>query len=135
MSAPAAPGQRNTRQRAAVVAALDASADFASAQDVRDAVQAAGASVGLTTVYRTLAALAEAGDVDVLVGPDGESRYRMCTRTHHHHLVCRECGATVEISGAGVERWAASVAKEYGYADVAHTVEIFGLCPACAARD
>jgi Fur family ferric uptake transcriptional regulator len=45
--------------------------------------------------------------------------------------VCRSCGATVEIAGPTVERWADSVAAEHGYSDVSHTMELFGLCPRC----
>ena len=63
---------------------------------------------------------------------DGETRYRRCSGSHHHHLVCRECGRTVEVEGPTVERWATSVASEHGYADVSHTLEIFGLCPRCS---
>jgi Fur family ferric uptake transcriptional regulator len=50
---------------------------------------------------------------------------------HHHHLVCRACGATVEVTGPAVETWAEQVAAEHGFRDVSHTVEVFGTCPAC----
>ena len=62
---------------------------------------------------------------------DGEAVYRRCCGTHHHHLVCRACGATVEVEGPTVERWADAVAGEHGFADVSHTLEIFGTCPDC----
>lgn len=126
------PGRRTTRQRTAVAEALRRSEDFSTAQQVHEAVRKAGGSVGLTTVYRALASLAAAGDVDVLVGADGEARYRMCSDSHHHHLVCRRCGAAVEVSGAGVERWATQVAERHGFTEVTHTVELFGVCPSCA---
>jgi Fur family ferric uptake transcriptional regulator len=45
--------------------------------------------------------------------------------------VCRTCGATVEVEGPAVERWTRSIAEEHGYADVSHTLEIFGVCAAC----
>ena len=125
--------QRSTRQRAAVSAALDAVSDFRSAQELHDLLKQRGENVGLTTVYRTLQTLAEQGEVDVLRTGDGESVYRRCSSGHHHHLVCRRCGRAVEVEGPAVERWADKVAAEHGYSDVSHTVEIFGLCPACAA--
>ena len=90
-----------------------------------------GQSVGLATVYRTLQRLAETGDVDMLRSEDGEAIWRQCSETHHHHLVCRECGSTVEVEGPAVERWADSIAAEHGFADVSHTLEIFGTCPSC----
>lgn len=92
-----------------------------------------GDSVGLTTVYRTLQALADAGEVDVLRTDEGESVYRRCsTDDHHHHLVCRHCGSAVEVEGPVVEKWADAIATEHGFVDVAHTVEIFGTCGVCA---
>ena len=56
-------------------------------------------------MYRTLQLYADQGDVDVLRREDGEAIYRRCSETHHHHLVCRSCGATVEVEGPAVERW------------------------------
>ena len=127
-----APRQRATRQRAAVSAALDSIADFRSAQELHDLLKQRGENVGLTTVYRTLQSLAEAGEVDTLRTGDGESVYRRCSSGHHHHLVCRVCGRAVEVAGPAVEKWADKVAAEHGYTDVSHTVEIFGLCRECS---
>ncbi len=126
--------QRATRQRAAVSAVLDSVDDFRSAQELHDLLKGRGENVGLTTVYRTLQALAELGEVDTLRTADGESVYRRCSDGHHHHLVCRACGRAVEVAGPAVERWADKVADEHGYTEVSHTVEIFGLCPSCAAK-
>ena len=128
------PRARSTRQRAAVSAALDEIEDFRSAQELHDMLKHRGDSVGLTTVYRTLQSLADAGEVDVLRTADGEAVYRRCSSGHHHHLVCRLCGSTVEVEGPAVERWANTVAAEHGFSDIAHTLEIFGTCADCAAR-
>lgn len=123
---------RPTRQRTAVASALSSLEGFTSAQALHDALRAQGEKVGLTTVYRHLQALAESGEVDVLRGVDGEVVYRRCAADeHHHHLVCRSCGATVEVSGPAVEAWAAAVAAEHGYTDVSHTLEVFGTCATC----
>jgi Fur family ferric uptake transcriptional regulator len=124
--------QRATRQRAAVSAVLDTISDFRSAQELHDLLRRQGENVGLTTVYRTLQSLAEAGQVDVLRTDDGESMYRRCSAGHHHHLVCRQCGRAVEVAGPAVERWADQVAAAHGFTDVTHTVEIFGRCPDCS---
>lgn len=135
-SASAEPGGsasvRTTRQRTAVVNALATLDDFRSAQQLHDLLRHQGEQVGLTTVYRTLQMLAERGEVDVIVGDDGESVYRQCSTDHHHHLVCRDCGAAIEIEGPEVERWAAQIAAGHRFTDVTHRIEIFGRCPACA---
>lgn len=126
------PGVRSTRQRTAVAGVLDDLDGFRSAQQIHAVLAGRGESVGLTTVYRTLAALAEAGEVDSLLTDDGETVYRRCAGgSHHHHLVCRSCGATVEIDGPAVETWADRMAAEHGYDEVSHTLEIFGRCAAC----
>ncbi|SEF46117.1 zinc uptake regulator, Fur family [Actinacidiphila yanglinensis] len=123
---------RSTRQRAAVAAALDEVDEFRSAQDLHDLLKHRGDSVGLTTVYRTLQSLADAGEVDVLRTGEGESVYRRCSGGgHHHHLVCRACGKAVEVEGPAVEKWAESIAADHGFVDVAHTVEIVGTCAEC----
>jgi Fur family ferric uptake transcriptional regulator len=130
---PSLPGVRSTRQRTAVSEVLGKVDGFRSAQDLHDLLRHDGASVGLTTVYRHLQALADAGQVDVLRTDDGEAVYRRCpTVEHHHHLVCRTCGRSVEVDGPEVEAWASAVAASHGFTDVTHTVEVFGTCAACA---
>lgn len=123
---------RNTRQRTAVSTLLAEVDGFHSAQDLYAMLRQRGERVGLTTVYRTLQGLADAGEIDVMRPPGGEHLYRRCSEGHHHHLVCRRCGRTVEVAGPAVESWAERVAAEHGYAEVSHTLEIFGTCPACA---
>ncbi len=124
--------KRRTRQRVAVEELLEQAIDFRTAQQIHADLRQSGADVGLTTVYRCLAAMAQAGEVDVLLAEDGEARYRSCSTGHHHHLVCRSCGFTVEVTAGPVEKWARETADEYGFTDVSHTVEILGLCRTCA---
>lgn len=124
---------RKTRQRSAVQELLDRTDDFRSAQQLHEELRATGETVGLATVYRTLQSLTEANAVDVLRTDDGEALYRRCAGSgHHHHLVCKECGRTVEIEGAPVETWAKQVAQENGFVDVDHVAELFGICAPCA---
>ena len=127
--------QRVTKQRRAVSAALDELDDFVSTQELYRILQNQGAPVSLATAYRILQSLADEGLVDVLRNGDGEAVYRRCAVTgHHHHLLCRNCGKAVEVEAPAVETWAARIAADHGYTDVAHTVEIFGLCPDCTVR-
>ncbi|WP_051111090.1 Fur family transcriptional regulator, partial [Rhodococcus rhodnii] len=112
---------------------LDDVDEFRSAQDLHDELRRRGEGIGLTTVYRTLQSLADSGTVDVLRTDTGEAVYRRCSSGHHHHLVCRRCGYTVEVEGPTVERWADRVAAEHGFGDVTHTIEIFGTCRDCGA--
>lgn len=131
MTSTDAGGLRPTKQRLAVAEALAATEGFHSAQEIHELLGRRGDSVGLATVYRTLQKLAESGEVDMMRSEDGEAIYRRCSDTHHHHLVCRACGRTVEVEGPAVERWTSAIAAEHGYAEVSHTLEIFGTCPSC----
>ncbi len=124
--------RRQTRQRTAVSAALGAANEFLSAQEIHDVLRQQGDRVGLTTVYRALQTMVDDDVVDVIVRDDGESVYRSCSEHHHHHLVCRRCRATIEVEAPAVESWAEEVAAQHGFTDVAHTVEVFGVCPDCA---
>lgn len=135
MTRPVVRVRRTTRQRAAVSAVLDRLDDFRSAQEIHEELRRTGDATGLTTVYRTLQTLADAGEVDVLRTDTGEAIYRRCASgSHHHHLVCRNCGRTVEIEGPTVESWAQDIAHTHGFSDLSHQVEIFGVCGACAVR-
>jgi len=123
------PGRRSTRQRDAVADYLRAEATFVSAQQIYAALREQGSTIGLATVYRAVQGLVDDGAVDALRTDDGEVVYRRCeSDVHHHHLVCRECGRTVEVEGPAVERWAQAVAGQHGFHDVSHTLEIFGTC-------
>jgi len=128
---------RKTRQRAAVdallsEAALSETAEFRTAQQIHDDLRSHGERVGLTTVYRTLQHMVDAGELDALRTGEGETAYRRCSNTHHHHLVCRSCGRTVEVTGPAVEAWANAIAAEHGFRDVSHDLEIFGTCGHCS---
>jgi len=125
--------RRPTRQRAAVEALLVNMADFMSAQDLHARLRAQGQGVGLATVYRTLQSMAAEGGVDMMRTQDGEAVYRRCSNGHHHHLVCRNCGRTVEVEGPAVETWTDKISTENGFSDVHHTLEIFGLCSPCTS--
>ena len=127
----AAARRRPTRQRRAIAAVMETFDDFRSAQEIHGLLSRAGRA------GRPLHGLPH---------PPGDGRRRRdrlaahgvrrehlppCSATHHHHLVCRSCGATVEVEGPAVEKWTRSVAAAHGYSDVSHTLEIFGTCGAC----
>lgn len=124
---------RNTWQRSAIRGFLADVEEFRTASEIHDDLKQLGDRMGLATVYRALQAMVDAGEVDMLRRPDGEAAYRKCSDGHHHHLVCRTCGAAEEIAGEVVEIWASEVARRHGFTDVAHEVELYGLCADCAA--
>ncbi len=111
--------------------ALGTSEGFVSAQALHSSLRESGSPIGLATVYRALADLAVEGDADSLQ-QEGESLYRACTPgSHHHHLICRGCGLTVEIEADAVESWAAQIAARHGFSEPSHVVDVFGTCEHC----
>lgn len=127
--------RRNTWQRERVREALADAPGFVSAQALHATLRDENTGIGLATVYRALAGLAEQGEADSLQSPEGEALYRACTTEgHHHHLICRSCGLTVEIAATDVEQWARSTAAANGFTEAEHIVDIFGLCAQCTAQ-
>jgi len=123
------PARRSTKQRDAVTAYLADGTTFVSAQQIYAGLREQGSTIGLATVYRALQGLVEDEAVDALRTDEGEVVYRRCrSDEHHHHLVCRECGRTVEVEGPAVERWADAMAAQHGFRDISHTLEVFGTC-------
>lgn len=119
-----------------IEAALLSADGFRTAHDLFGRLREQGERIGLTTVYRYLNLLVKQGRADVVRSADGEAQFRLCGAAdhgndgaaHHHHVVCRECGRSVEVRGPEVEAWAERVATAAGFTAVSHTVEVFGLC-------
>ncbi|MFJ2158034.1 Fur family transcriptional regulator [Streptomyces sp. NPDC087856] len=123
---------RRTAQRTSVVRALIDNGGFVGARALHGVLRNQGARVGLNTVYRTLAALVDAGRADVVRDRGGERLFRHRPfPEHQHYLLCRACGLSTSVDSAAVESWAERVADTSGFAEVEHTVELRGVCPQC----
>lgn len=115
-----------------VLTSLSALNKFSSAQEVYSHILRSKKNVGLSTVYRTLQKLADSKDVDFLRRPDGEGVYKICAPSHHHHLLCANCGASVEFQSEKFEKLLESISKENGFTVQGHEAEIVGLCKKCS---
>ena len=123
---------RNTAQRREVVGVLSRVQGFISAQELHALISRDGGRIALATVYTQLKALTLVNEVDVVMTDRGESLYRRCVvDTHHHHLACRRCGATIEVDAPELEAWARQLAELYDYVDLRHVLELNGICAAC----
>jgi Fur family ferric uptake transcriptional regulator len=123
-------GLRATRQRLTVLEALRGREGSVTAQDLHMELRQARDPVGLTTVYRTLSALADAGFLDTFTR-EAEQAFRLCGDAHHHHLVCETCNKVEEIAAEEVERWVGEVASTHGFTVTGHRADIFGICADC----
>ncbi|MEY3561050.1 MAG: hypothetical protein RL068_202 [Actinomycetota bacterium] len=127
--------KRSTWQKTAVREALEAATGFVSAQELFQILVGQEQKIGLTTVYRALTDLVAQGEADSLTGSDGETKYRNCGSDHHHHLICKVCGAAVEFELDGFEAAAAQLARSHGFTDVSHSIELFGICSKCGVAN
>jgi Fur family transcriptional regulator, ferric uptake regulator len=124
-------GLRATRQRVSVLQLLAAEPNDATAQELHERLRERGERVGLATVYRTLAALHEAGAIDRLSHHPGETCYRLCGEGHHHHLVCSDCHRVVELADCDLGPRLAQLGAGHGFKVTAHSVEAVGVCADC----
>jgi Fur family ferric uptake transcriptional regulator len=123
---------RSTRQRTSVLRALIDTDGFVSAQALYTRLLADGLHVGLSTVYRTLTALTEAGRADMVREPSGERLYRYRpSEEHRHYLLCRRCGLSLPVDSAPVEAWSEQVSASSRFTEIEHTVELTGICDSC----
>ena len=127
-------GLRATRQRSAIVRAMQREGRPITAQSLHARLARSGNGPGLATIYRTLQAIAQAGYARTFPAGEGEISYKLCDPGHHHHLICERCGRVVEIPSCEIEGWAASAAKRRGFSVSSHQADIFGLCADCRAR-
>ena len=126
---------RNTTQRRDVIGVLSRVQGFVSAQELHSLIVRDGGQTSLATVYTQLKKLVASGEVDDVMTDRGESLYRRCVvDTHHHHLACRRCGATLEVDAPELEQWAQSIAERHDYADLRHVLELNGICRSCQER-
>lgn len=121
-----------SKSEQAVLTALAGREQFLSAQEIHAGLRREGSAIGLTSVYRALQRLRDAGQLDELRRPNAETGYRRClSDRHHHHLTCEGCGLSVELHAAGPEQWIERTARQHGFAPTGHTIEIAGRCPKC----
>lgn len=124
-------GYSVTPGRRIVVDAIAGRQSIFTANDVLGWVDAVDASIGRATIFRTLDLLSQVGVLNRIHGDDGCHSYTVCDTSHHHHLVCTNCGKVIAFESTSVEHESNEVAREHGFAVQSHRVEIFGLCQGC----
>ncbi len=125
--------RRNTHQRQLVMEAVQELADHPTADQVYARIHEREPHVSRATVYRNLNLLAEQGQILDVKTP-GADRFDFRTDPHAH-LVCRECGAVVDVPDPTPPDVDKDVANRTGYVDVSHYTVFSGLCPACRIKD
>lgn len=127
---------RFTKGRRAVVDALARASGPMSAAELDDEL---GAEVPLSSIYRTLSVLEDAGVVAHHLGAKGMTRFELAEwlTGHHHHLVCLDCGSVSDIDiptskEESVRSLVSDIAALASFSATDHALEIEGRCARCA---
>jgi Fur family ferric uptake transcriptional regulator len=126
---------RETAPRRAIATLIADRHGHFTANDLLADAKSHHLKVGRATVFRTLDLLADQGALERLDLPTGEHAYVACApQDHHHHVVCRNCGGSVEVADTGLQAVVREIGARSGYRIETHRLELYGLCPDCQRK-
>ena len=129
-------GLKQSSQRDTILRVFLATRDHLTTEELHGLVKKVDASIGYTTVYRTLKLFAQCGLASEVEFHDGVVRYeRRLNRRNHHHMVCTSCGDSVEFFSPEVEKVEHRIGKQFHYATDRHSFQIYGTCEACQKKN
>jgi Fur family ferric uptake transcriptional regulator len=125
-------GLKQTGQRNAILRTFLETREHLSIDELHRLVRKTDPRIGFTTVYRTLKLLAGCGLASEVAFHDGIARYEhQYNRRSHHHMVCTECGASVEFFSEEVRELEQEIGRKHQYVTTRHTFQIYGTCEEC----
>ena len=128
-------GIRWTTQRESIVRILLGNDEHLTVEAVHQRAKRDDTSISFSTVYRTVKLLVELGAIHKRHFVEGSAAYETALgRDHHDHLVCEGCGSITEFVDDRIEAIQDEIARRHGYRLTSHRLELFGFCPACAAK-
>lgn len=128
-------GLRITRKRTAILETLFESDSPMSLQEIQEgAAKRAGATPDFATVFRMLNLMEQLHLVHKVSLQRSSSYYELSDpRKHYDHLVCKKCDQVIIIDiPCPIGETEKKLARQYGFRDLSHSLEFFGICPACA---
>ena len=129
-------GLKQTAQRDTILRTFLETRDHLSIDALHRLVQKKDSGIGYTTVYRTLKLLAECGLASEVAFHDGVTRFEhQYNRRSHHHMVCTECGGSVEFFSQEVGQLEQEIGRRYHYLTTRHTFQIYGFCEECRGKN
>ncbi len=125
-------GLKITQQRQEIAETFLKAGRHLSAEELYGRIRQTHPEVGLSTVYRTLKLLADAGLASQREFGDGITRYEpQLDEGHHDHLICVHCGAIIEFENQKIEALQKEVAELHGFTTTRHRMELYGYCKTC----
>ncbi len=128
-------GLKHTAQRDAILRTFLETREHLSTDELYRLVKRKDPAIGITTVYRTLKLLAECGLASAVAFHDGIARYEhQFNRRSHHHMVCLECGSSVEFFSPEIDQLEQEIGRKHHYLPTRHTFQIYGVCEDCRRK-
>lgn len=127
-------GYRITGSRRLILAEILSQEGHFTAQQITERVHHRHSSIGRSTIFRTFDLLLELGFVQKIHLESGEHGYVICDRSHHHHLVCSDCGAVFDFAESLIENTLYKIAARRHFKIDSHALEIYGRCAGCSRR-
>jgi Fur family ferric uptake transcriptional regulator len=128
-------GLKHTGQRDAILRTFVETHEHLSTEELHHLVKRSDPRVGFTTVYRTLKLLTECGLASEVAFNDGVTRFEhQYNRRSHHHMVCIECGSSVEFFSSEVEKVEKEIGRKHHYITSRHTFQVYGVCELCQKK-
>ncbi|MBD3414105.1 MAG: transcriptional repressor [Candidatus Aminicenantes bacterium] len=136
-------GSRWTAPREAILNLLSKTSKHMSAKEIYQALLRIYPGIGLTTVYRTLDLLEKMGFLNKIPLGSGENKYELITesdQTHHHHLICTQCGKIIDYTDFVdeelelIKKTEKSLKQRHRFQITDHNIEFYGVCEQCQKR-
>ena len=128
-------GLKVTQQREEIAQIFLGSERHISAEQLHQQIREIYPEVGLSTVYRTLKLLVEAGLASQRRLGERITRFEpVAGDEHHDHFICINCGAIIEFENQDLEDLQEEVAKKHKFTILRHNLELYGYCQKCRRR-
>lgn len=124
---------RNTPARRLVTEILETTATPLSLRELHERVQEQLPTTAYSTIFRLAERLEKAGQITRVDWRERGSRFEWADRPHHHHVVCSDCGHTVDIADADLGFNERRIEKRTGFRIRHHSIELEGTCSDCNA--
>ncbi len=124
------PGRRSTRQRSVVLDVIRSAHGPLTVPGILDHARSRFPAIGVATVYRTVGLLANAGLIQAVILPGGETGYERAGMEHHHHFHCTKCGRLFCLDFCPFTT-TRKTRLPGGFVVQSHSITAHGLCPDC----
>lgn len=128
-------GQRATPQRLLVLATFHDRSEHLTADEIYARISELSPAINRSTVYRTLETFRDLGVIAETDLGGGVRRYQLLDQQRHHHLVCHDCGAIIDLDDEAVEPLRQAALERYGFSAEIDHLAVFGRCRGCRSED